>query len=138
MAPAFPLLKEIQSQCVLLSKKIRFHCLEDRLLLLSLALCLLSRIKVSGVSMFDFIINHIRGGELIASIFTATTLLQHSSYLMFTQGLDNAIMCTPLSINIDMVYSVNRTFILRFMPSNALDTFSGVNYITVTILENGK
>ena len=56
---------------------------------------------------------------------------------MFTQGMDNAIMCTLLSIDVDMVYSVDRTFILQFMPSNALDTFSGVNYTTVTILENG-
>ena len=51
--------------------------------------------------------------------------------------MDNAIVCTPLSIDIDMVYSVDRTFTLRFMPSNALDTFSTVNYTTITILENG-
>ncbi len=37
-----------------------------------------------------------------------------------------------------MVYSVDRTFILQFMPSNTLDSFSGPNYTTVAILENGK
>ena len=60
---------------------------------------------------------------------------------MFIQELQpegDAVMCTPLSIDIDLVYSVDRTFTLQFMPSNALDTFSGVNYITITILENGK
>ena len=60
---------------------------------------------------------------------------------MFSQELQpegDAIMCTPLSIDIDLVYSVDRTFTLQFMPSNALDTFSGVNNITITILENGK
>ena len=60
---------------------------------------------------------------------------------MFTQELQaegDAVMCTPLSIDIDLVYSVDRTFTLQFMPSNALDTFSGPNYITVTILENGN
>ena len=60
---------------------------------------------------------------------------------MFTQELQpegDAVMCTPLSIDIDLVYSVDRTFTLQFMPSNALDTFSGVNNITITILENGK
>ena len=76
--------------------------------------------------------------KLNTSIFIATTSLQHSAYLMFTQGLDSVIVCTPLSIDIDMVYSVDRTFILQFMPSNALDTFNGTNYITVAILENGK
>ena len=79
-----------------------------------------------------------RGGDYNASTFTATTTLQHSPYLVFTTGLDDAIECTPLSIDIDMVYSVDRTFILQFMPSNELDTFSGPNYITVSIQENGN
>ena len=61
---------------------------------------------------------------------------------MFTQELQpkgDAVMCTPLSIDVDLVYSVDRTFTLQFMPSNALDTFiRGVDYITVAILENGK
>ena len=70
--------------------------------------------------------------------FTATTSLSHSAYLMFTQGQDNAVECTPLSIDIDMVYSVDRTFILQFMPSNTLDSFSGPNNLTVTIIENGN
>ena len=61
---------------------------------------------------------------------------------MFSQELQpegDAIMCTPLSIDIDLVYSVDRTFTLQFMPSNALDTFiRDVDYIIVAILENGK
>jgi hypothetical protein len=58
---------------------------------------------------------------------------------MFTQGMGNEVGCIPLYIDIDMVYSVDRTFILQFMPSNRLlDSFSGPNYITVTIIENGK
>ena len=52
--------------------------------------------------------------------------------------LTNNIMCAPLTINIDMIYSVNRSFIIQFETSNELDSFSGVNFINIAILENGK
>ena len=55
---------------------------------------------------------------------------------MFSPG--DAIMCTPLSISVDLVYSVDRRFLLLFNLSNEMDTFGGADRITVAILENGN
>lgn len=52
-------------------------------------------------------------------------------------GMENSIACTPLSIEIDLVYSENRMFDLQFTAMNPLDTFSGDNAISVSIVENG-
>ena len=56
---------------------------------------------------------------------------------MFSPG-DKAIMCTSVSIDEDMVYSVDRRFIVKFMLVNERDTFNGTNEAIVAIVENGR
>ena len=47
-------------------------------------------------------------------------------------------MCTLVSIDVDLVYSVDRRFQLTFELLNELDVFNGTNQVTITIVENGK
>ena len=49
-----------------------------------------------------------------------------------------AVVCTRISIDIDLVYSVDRTFTVMFEPMNERDQVDGNNEINITIIENGR
>lgn len=71
----------------------------------------------------------------------AATSLQHDDYIVFMPGpvMEQYVLrCTPLSIAVDLVYSVNRTFVMSFTLMNERDPFTGDNMINVRIIENGN
>lgn len=70
--------------------------------------------------------------------FTATTTLKHDEYIQLQPGNEVSVICTPVSIDVDLVYSVDRRFQLKFELLNELDMFAGVNEFTITTVENGN
>ena len=75
----------------------------------------------------------------LKSFFTATTELQHDEYIVFMRDAESAaVVCTRVSIDIDLVYSVDRMFTVMFEPMNERDEVVGNNEINITIIENGR
>ena len=70
--------------------------------------------------------------------FTATTTLKHDKYIWVQPGSEASVFCTPVSIDVDLVYSVDRRFQLKFELLNELDMFAGRNEFIITIIENGN
>ena len=61
----------------------------------------------------------------------------HDNSIEFSPSSET-IMCIQVSIEIDMVYSVDRSFAVKFELVNERDAFNGANELIVAIVENGK